>query len=525
MSIDKPSALPEAGSNELSLAALLHGADLSTSLDLMAGRRANAGETAPDSQTVAFEKTDKEGPGENAVARQDKDAPQVCAVSPLRQALIASAALRMYDVDKLGDIPTLLTRNNCGKTTADVMDDVTSELQTDTGDNYNSVLDPRQTKQLLDQFDESPTMGTGVYLWTTQSKTTAGATTVISNIVPKSPAARAHLKRNDYIVGVDGVDTSKMESWQLGPLLCRNKSRNVTLDLISEGSIVEKTLKCEPIRFPSVDEPVDKGGRIFYIRIREFDTGTASELQQAMAKVPNASGFIIDLRDNGGGKKDEGIQTSELFIDDGIIMKSRDRVESDYTDPKFSDSIYLLKPDGLHVQTVVEPGIEQPEKILPRYPNLLQGKRLVVLQNGGTTSSAEVLLGALRDTAHAPSVGAPSHGKGIIQWLIPVPQLMYGRRIGGVLAQGTRLMEKFFPDIDPASYGSFGSMLRVTSGRYYTPSGYWPGDAAANRHPIEPDFPVAQSSNVMLDSPEDLQLLKAVALAKEELQKKSQPKM
>jgi carboxyl-terminal processing protease len=136
-------------------------------------------------------------------------------------------------------------------------------------------------------------------------------------------------------------------------------------------------------------------------------------LEKAIADLkrtigPKLKGYIIDLRNNPGGLLDQAISVSDDFLDRGAIVLTRGR------------------------------NIEETQRANARLGDIADGKKLVVLINGGSASASEIVAGALQDHKRATIVGTRSFGKGSVQTIIPL--------------------------------GSDGA-LRLTTARYYTPSG------------------------------------------------------
>src|SRR5262249_421041 len=162
----------------------------------------------------------------------------------------------------------------------------------------------------------------------------------------------------------------------------------------------------------------------------------------------------VDLRENPGGVMDAAISGSELFINNGTILTSRERADSDPKHPEYTMNRYGVSPTK-ELVTEWKEGTPQPAPTeSDRLPNVLGDRKLYVLQNGNSASSAEIMIGALHDSAHAKTIGDPSFGKGIYQLDSP--------NVAG------------------------GASVHVTIGHYQTPSGYWPGDAHKHKHPIQP---------------------------------------
>ncbi|MDX3806264.1 MAG: S41 family peptidase, partial [Bosea sp. (in: a-proteobacteria)] len=173
------------------------------------------------------------------------------------------------------------------------------------------------------------------------------------------------------------------------------------------------TLTRQTIVVPAVEERVE--GDIGYIRIGTFSEQTYDGLRKAIQKTTSEigadkiKGYIIDLRNNRGGRLDQSVLVSNAFLERGKIVSTRGRNAEE-------TQVFNAKPGG----------------------DLTKGKPVVVLINGSTASAAEIVSGALQDHKRATIIGTRSFGKGSVQTVIPL--------------------------------GSNGG-LRLTTARYYTPSG------------------------------------------------------
>jgi C-terminal peptidase prc len=408
-----------------------------------------------------------------------------CAISPVYQALVTHAARHIYDPSSLPPLPELVKKHTCdAKTNRGAMAAADREIHR-TGDPFNQVKTPEEAKQA--EHLETGVLERSIGAQLQSFEPHRGSTqpsTVIDAVLPNSPAAKAHLERGDAIAKINGIDARKMGSDEIQDLIGSMK-KNVNLTLIRQGAEIHKTLVPEKRDLSSVDDPVDKGDGIAYIRVREFAGNTDKQLQDAMNKMPAAKAFVIDLRENGGGIMDSAIRGSELFIDQGDIMTARGRDESDPAHPEYSLSHHAVTPTK-ELTSEWKDGTPEPKpEESDRLPNVLGNRKLYVLQNENSASAAEIMLGALHDTAHAKTLGEPSFGKGIFQ--LDAPNV------------------------------AAGATVHVTNGIYKTPSGHWPGDANKHKHPIHPDKQVSNPPRTLLDSPHDHQLHEVLKLARQEL--------
>jgi carboxyl-terminal processing protease len=178
-------------------------------------------------------------------------------------------------------------------------------------------------------------------------------------------------------------------------------------------------------------------GDVGYVRITQFNEQTYEGLKDAMSKITadipadKFKGYILDLRNNPGGLLDQAIGVSNAFIDRGEIVSTRGR------------------------------NADETQRFNARAADLSKGKPVIVLINGGSASASEIVAGALQDHKRATILGTRSFGKGSVQTIIPLSQN--------------------------------GGALRLTTARYYTPSG-----RSIQAKGIEPDVQILQ------DVPDDL---------------------
>jgi carboxyl-terminal processing protease len=235
--------------------------------------------------------------------------------------------------------------------------------------------------------------------------------------IDDTPAAKAGVMANDIITMLDdeavkGMTLNQVIDKTHGPV-----NTKIKLTIMRKGSArpVVLSITREVIRVKSVSWHPE-GTDVGYIRITRFNEQTTDGLKQALADLRNKlggdriKGYILDLRSNPGGLLDQAISVSNAFLDKGEIVSTRGRA-SDET-RRFN----------------ARPGRE-----------LTGEKPLIVLINGGSASASEVVAGALQDHKRATLIGTRSFGKGSVQAIIPL--------------------------------GAGNGALRLTTARYYTPSG------------------------------------------------------
>jgi carboxyl-terminal processing protease len=228
------------------------------------------------------------------------------------------------------------------------------------------------------------------------------------------PAGRAGVLAGDTITALDGKPVKKLSMDQVVDRMRGPAGSPITLTIVRKGArnpvkirIVRDIIKVNPVKY-SVE------GDVGWIKIKSFENeNTARYLQTAVENIdktvgPKLAGYVIDLRNNPGGLLDQAIAVADAFLDRGVIVVTRGRGPNDVE------------------RAAAKPG------------DIARGKPIVVLINGGSASASEIVAGALQDHKRVVLAGTRSFGKGSVQTLIPL-----------------------------ADKGA----LRLTTARYYTPSG------------------------------------------------------
>jgi len=210
----------------------------------------------------------------------------------------------------------------------------------------------------------------------------------VFSLVKGAPAEQAGVKREDIILTVDGKDTKGKSTDVVVTWIRGKKGTQVELRLLRPGEKKELTFKItrEKIMIPELEtELID--GRFGYLKVMNFSDGIGGRVRAAVRdlKQKGAQGFILDLRNNPGGLLSEAVNVASVFINDGTVVsyqtKGHDRVSESAKGGAETD--------------------------LP----------LVVLVNGASASSSEIVAGALKDRGRATLVGSKTYGKGSIQKL------------------------------------------------------------------------------------------------------------
>ncbi|OYY92022.1 MAG: peptidase S41 [Sphingomonas sp. 28-66-16] len=227
-----------------------------------------------------------------------------------------------------------------------------------------------------------------------------------------TPAFRAGVKAGDYITRLNGKLLYGLTLDEAITEMRGKPGTRISLTLVRRGR--EKPIEVSLVREVIVQKPVkwDVKGDIGIININSFSERTGDYTRDAIVQIRkklghDPLGYIVDLRDNGGGLLNEAIEVSDTFLDHGEIVSQRGREKSDI-------QRYYARPG-----------------------DFAKGLPIVVLINSGTASASEIVAGALQDHHRALVLGERSFGKGSVQSLL-----------------------KLGPKTE----------VRLTTARYYTPS-------------------------------------------------------
>lgn len=256
-------------------------------------------------------------------------------------------------------------------------------------DPHSAYFNPEDFKALI-EHSEGWFGGLGL-----EVTTDSGSIKVISPI-DGTPAKEAGIKSGDIIIAVDDTPTHGMSLVEAVKKMRGMPGTNVSLSVKRDGvkaPLVFKLTRAK-IEIKSVKWEID--GDVGYIRISTFDENTTRLLHVAIKGIQKKlsdklRGYVIDIRDNPGGRLDQVISAANFFIDSGIIVCTKGRNGAD------KNEFSAAKEKAI-------------ETDLP----------IVVIVNGGSASASEILAGALQDNKRAIIVGEKTFGKGSVQTLIPL---------------------------------------------------------------------------------------------------------
>jgi carboxyl-terminal processing protease len=250
------------------------------------------------------------------------------------------------------------------------------------GDSHTSYLDPVTAKNETERLKgEKNYEGIGAYV------NTAGDYLKIISPIPGSNAEKAGVLPGDLIIAIDGKDMTGVKPEDARQLVLGPAGTTVTLTIQREN--VDAPLEIKVVRaeiiIPSVESKMLENN-IGYVKLNIFGKTTSGELKKVLTTFneQKAKGIILDLRNNGGGFLQSGIDVASQFIGSGVIVSEK------YGDGQMDSSEAV--PGGLALDIPV-----------------------VVLINENSASASEIVAGALQDYGRAKLVGMVSYGKGSVQ--------------------------------------------------------------------------------------------------------------
>jgi carboxyl-terminal processing protease len=249
---------------------------------------------------------------------------------------------------------------------------------------FESLDDPYSAYFTQEEYESYMASATGIY---------EGIGVVVSEddnqntfvIAPQkgTPADLAGIQSGDQIIRVDGEDVTTLGVDEVVSRVRGPADSQVTVTIARDGQEMDFTLTRSSIETTTVDSRVIDG--VGYIQISEFASNTAEEFNSQLDNLlsQNITGLVIDLRSNPGGNVQVAVDIADRLLGETVVVYTEDK-DGNRTDYK-SDAAEELD--------------------LP----------MVVLVDGGSASSSEILAGALQDTQAATLVGTTTYGKGVVQ--------------------------------------------------------------------------------------------------------------
>jgi carboxyl-terminal processing protease len=278
-----------------------------------------------------------------------------------------------------------------------------------------SNLDPHSDYLPPESFKEMQEHTTGEFggLGMEVSMDKDGFVKVVAPI-DDTPAQKAGIRAGDLIIKIDDKPVKGMTLTEAVKLMRGKPGTEVTLTIVRKGEDKPLVIKLKRaiIKVKSVKQKL-LGEGFGYVRISQFQVRTGSEMVEAIEKLEEKNGaplkgLVLDLRNNPGGVLTAAVQVSDAFLNKGLVVYTKGRNE------------------------------DAQMKFEARRGDVMDGRPIVVLVNEGSASASEIVSGALQDHRRALVAGRKTFGKGSVQTLMPL---------------------------------SNGAAIKLTTARYYTPSG------------------------------------------------------
>lgn len=254
------------------------------------------------------------------------------------------------------------------------------------GDPYTAYYTPDEFKKLMESLNGRYS---GIGLSVQASK--EGYIKAVS-VFDDSPAKEAGIESGDYITKVNGKAFGPNQLEEAVAEIKGEPGSDVTLTILrtEEGTTNSKEFDVKVTRADVNVDTIDddilevRGKKIGYIHIKAFDDITWKDFSDSYSKLmaQDIDGLILDVRNNPGGALDVVINIADNFLDEGVIVTTKDKkgnVATEKSDANASD--------------------------IP----------IVVLQNENSASASEILAGAMKDRGRAKVIGTQSFGKGVVQ--------------------------------------------------------------------------------------------------------------
>lgn len=321
-----------------------------------------------------------------------------------------------------GPVRTAVLGDDAGRTVDEALDTVreayveeVSDQQLIEGlvgsldDPFSAYFSPQEYKLFL-QSSQGEFQGVGI------SVTRVDDGLRVVRVFEDAPARRAGLRPGDVIVRAADRGLGGLPEGAGAALIQGDAGTTVSLTWVRDGKKITREVEREKIRVPVVESSLERvaGEPLGVVSLATFSSGAHGQLYEAMRELleQGVEGFVLDLRNNGGGLVTEAQLVASAFIAEGPIVTTRGR--------------------SVPPQTLQATG----DPIAPDVP-------VVVLVNENSASASEIVTGALMDRRDATVVGEETFGKGVFQRVIELPNggaldltagvylTPDGRRIGG----------------------------------------------------------------------------------------------
>jgi carboxyl-terminal processing protease len=293
-----------------------------------------------------------------------------------------------------------------------------------------SGLDPHSAYLVAEEYQELKEGTTGQFGGLGIEVSMENGYVKVVSPIDDTPAQRAGIKTGDLIIRLDDKPVKGMNLADAVKIMRGEAGSKIVLTVVREGSetplkisLIRDIIKAKSVKNKMLDKNYG------YVRISSFQSGTGESLKEALASLKKENGgalkgLVLDLRNNPGGVLNAAVDVSDAFLRSGLIVYTKGRIPN-------SEMRFNAAAD-----------------------DLIDDAPMVILINAGSASASEIVAGALQDSKRAIIMGEKSFGKGSVQTILPT---------------------------------SNGSAVKLTTARYYTPSG-----RSIQAEGIEPDVALAQ---------------------------------
>jgi carboxyl-terminal processing protease len=267
----------------------------------------------------------------------------------------------------------------------DSVNGMVNELRKRYDDRFSHYFDPETLRQF-----EAQTSGqfTGVGLGVVEAKEGLR----VGQVYEDTPAEEAGIEVGDVITAADGDDLKGLDAEAAAAKIKGEPGTEVRLTVEPRGGGKPEQLDVEraEVRIPAAQGEMKRvdGREIAYVQLATFSEGAHAELRDEIEKLyrRGAEGLVLDLRGNGGGLLNEGVLTSSIFVEDGVVVATEGRAK--------------------------------PREEYEAVGDAIEERPAAVLVDENTASAAEILAAAMSDYDLATVVGGRTYGKGTFQEVI-----------------------------------------------------------------------------------------------------------
>ncbi len=254
-------------------------------------------------------------------------------------------------------------------------------------DAHSSFMDSKSFKELSVQT-KGEFGGLGISIGMKE-----GALTVIAPI-DGTPAFRAGVKAGDIILKINEVITLGMTIDESVKIMRGKPKTSLVLTIIRKKEpkplkikITRDIIKIQSVYAKTIED------KVLYIHVTSFDQKVVKGVEKAILEHNNTQGIVLDLRNNPGGLLDQAVGLVDLFVDKGVIVSQKGKVDSE-------NMAYDAHAQNSDITTPI-----------------------VVLVNGGSASASEIVSGALQDFNRSIIIGEKTFGKGSVQVVMPIGEM------------------------------------------------------------------------------------------------------